>query len=168
MNGMLRRRKSNNVPYGPSSGTFIGYPIGIDEGKYSSIQNPSSAFAPANSSSYCAFYSNAIANDEAYIYLYFDTSGIPANAIVDAASVSVKVWQNGFSAKNIQVYSGAVLENSQTFSSSATKTFDLSNWSVNSIKNLRVKAYGKTSTTATDSGTFRVYGATLTVEWRLK
>ena len=152
--------------------TITLYPSSYDTEHYSwySTSNISRGYTSASSTTYSQINGNAYGG-EGYIYYKFDTSQIPDGATIDSVSCSVKLGINGNSTttpqKKVQMFTGTTAKGTATTAKTAVTTFDLDcgDWTLEEIRDIRVRPYMKEGTSTSPHYTISFYGATLTITY---
>ena len=152
--------------------TITLYPSSYDTEHYSwySTSNISRGYTSASSTTYSQINGNAYGG-EGYIYYKFDTSQIPNGATIDSVSCSVKLGINGNSTttpiKRVQMYTGTTAKGTATTAKTATTTYDLDcgDWTLEEIRDIRVRPYMKEGANTSAHYTISFYGATLTITY---
>jgi len=156
----------------PQQYTITLYPSSYDTEHYSwySTSNISRGYTSASSTTYAQINGNAYGG-EGYIYYKFDTSQIPDGATIDSVSCSVKLGINGNSTttpiKRVQMYTGTTAKGTATTAKTATTTYNLDcgDWTLEEIRDIRVRPYMKEGSNTSAHYTISFYGATLTITY---
>lgn len=164
----------------PHTGSLTVYPSGYiskdNDGSWQSIQNPGNAYGPANSSntSYSQIRLTAGSGANTYIYFTFDTSSIPSNATITSIGCVARIQFNTNTAsyvasKNAVMCSGTTAKSDPvtiTSTSVNNYTFTMNSWTRADLNDTRLKLYATRGTSNTSNNYyFRLYGATLTIEY---
>ena len=138
---------------------------------------PSNGATGSSSSTRACVFSNVGANAESYLVYGFDTSNIPANAIISSVTCTTEAscYSSGqyFTTKTIQLYSGTTAKGTATTitgngGTSASHTIDGGSWTRQELQNARVKIYIQRGTSNTSTAaSFSVWGSTLSVTYSL-
>ncbi len=138
---------------------------------------PSNGATGSSSSTRACVFSNVGTNAESYLVYGFDTSNIPANAIISSVTCTTlaSCYSNGqyFTTKTIQLYSGDTAKGTATTitgngSTSASHTIDGGSWTRQELTNAKVKIYVQRGTSNTSTAaSFSVWGSTLSVTYSL-
>lgn len=141
--------------------------------QYDSLNNPSRAYTDTSSTTYCNVYLTKGSQAETWVYFKFDTSSIPAGAVIDSVVAKVKIFINNTASANVQtrtcqMFTGTTEKGtSQNATTSAqVRTFSGVTWTREEIADCRVKFYAKRGSSNTDTTYyFRIYGAELEVTY---
>lgn len=168
--GSIIRTLTVSQDAGRQEHTITLYPTSYDTENYSwrTSSNISNGYTNSSSSNYAEF-GLVKSRGETYIYYKFDTSSIPDGAEIVSVSCTAKVLINGNSSttpqKKIQMATGTTLKGTASTASSTAKvyTLDVGEWTLSELRDIRIRPYAKTNTTA--NYTMRFYGATLTIKY---
>ena len=156
--------------------TMIFHPTSYDSSdcSYYSLSNVENGYANSNSGNYATVSSARGENAESWIYFKFDTSAIPAEAVINEISCTCKCSTNGndtsLPTRTIQLCSGTTLKGgaSNLNSGTAIKDMAVGSWTKAELQDARIKIYMKRSTSNVTSNYYaRFYGATLTVKYTI-
>ena len=109
-----------------------------------------------------------------YIYLTFNLSSIPANAIIDSVSCDVKAYIDKqttarIAEKQVQLFSGTIAKGTVTTiptSQSSIVSLDTGTWTREELDNLTLRFYAARGYTGTNNNYYiYIYGADLTIEY---
>lgn len=165
-----------NQDGGPQQYTLTKYPSSYDttDHSYYALTNPSNAYTNTSSTSYCRIRLTTGSQAETWIYFEFDTSSIPANAVIDEVSCSAKTYKSNGTTSNIaiarwQLYSGTTPKGDYATiaASQQVQTITNTSWTREEVSDLRLRMYAKRGTQNTSTNTFdiRLYGAELTIKY---
>lgn len=157
--------------------TYTGNPSSYDTSNYSyaSVSNLTRFYADTSSTNYGQVNLKTGRSAETYIYFKFDTSSIPAEAVINSVSCSVKALINNTSSsrinsRQVQLCTGTTLKGTAyTNVSTSATTFTVNggtSWTRNEVSNIGIRFYAKRGTSGTTSSYYyRLYGAVLTIEY---
>ncbi len=139
----------------------------------STVTDEDNACTGSDSSTYAEFFIGQRLNS--YAIWAFDTSAIPADAVINSVACEVTAYYNGTSSnvttKEVQLYSGSNAKGSAytlptSSSSSADRTFSLTtgSWTRAELDNIKLRFDGYYNGTYS-SYYFYIYGATLTINY---
>ena len=158
----------HTVTFNPSSYDTTDY-------SYDSVSNISRAYGSASSTNYARIYLTKGSRAETWIYFQFDTSSIPADAVINSVSCKVKCAidttnTSVVATRTLRLYSGTTSKgDSATFTNSTSTAVELSSnstWTRAEAGDIRIRAYVKRGTSqASTAHYFDFYGATLTVKY---
>lgn len=174
MNPLLIRRRGMMAAKNKLRYTIILTPSSYDDVNYDwlSASHIERGYTNAISSNY-AEITNAGRGAASYIYYKFDTSAIPDGANIISVSCDVKTSANGNPTttpiKRVQMFTGLTAKGAeQTMTSSVnTRTFNDATWTLSELRDIRVRAYTKSSTSTTANYVIKFYGATLTITYEI-
>lgn len=154
--------------------TLIVNPSGYDESRSSwrNVSNLENAYNNTENTTYANFGLRT-GTYLTYIYLTFNLSSIPANAVINSVSCNVKVCiesvnTSRIAEKQVQLFSGTEAKGTATtipFSVSIV-SLDTGTWTREELDNLTLRFYAKRGYTGTSNNYYiYVYGADLTIEY---
>lgn len=154
--------------------TLIVNPSGYDESRsaWRNVTNLQNAYNSTENTTYATFGLRT-GITETYVYLTFDLSSIPANAVINSVSCNVKVCiesvnTSRIAEKQVQLFSGTEAKGTATtipFSVSIV-SLDTGTWTREELDNLTLRFYAKRGYTGTSNNYYiYVYGADLTIEY---
>lgn len=153
--------------------TLIANPSGYDErSSWRNVTNLQNAYNGTENTTYATFGLQT-GTYLTYIYLTFDLSSIPANAIIDSVSCDVKsrienANTSRIAEKQVQLFNGTEAKGTVTtipFSTSIV-SLDTGTWTREELDNLTLRFYAKRGYTGTSNNYYiYVYGADLTIEY---
>lgn len=153
--------------------TLIANPSGYDErSSWRSVTNLQNAYNGTENTTYATFGLRT-GITETYVYLTFDLSSIPTNAIINSVSCDVKSRienQNTsrIAEKQVQLFSGTEAKGTATTipTSASIVSLDSETWTREELDNLTLRFYAKRGYTGTsNSYAIYIYGADLTIEY---
>lgn len=153
--------------------TLIANPSGYDErSSWRSVTNLENAYNNTENTTYATFGLQT-GSTLTYIYLTFDLSSIPANAVINSVSCDVKTNitnQNTarIAEKQVQLFSGTEAKGTDTTipTSVSIVSLDTGTWTREELDNLTLRFYAKRGYTGTSNNYYiYVYGADLTIEY---
>lgn len=102
-------------------------------------------------------------------YFIFNTSSIPANAVILSVTCKAKTYissTNGISPRSVCMYSGSTAKGTAQTLTGSVKTFTFSgvDWTRDELSNARIRIWA-TRTSGTTTSFMFFYGATLTVKY---
>lgn len=159
--------------------TISVHPVGYDQTHHSyasiSSQYPmSNAYTDSSSTTYAQVSWKTGSNAETYVYLKFDFSSIPVDAIIKSVTAKAKGYVNTTSSSRVvtrqmQLASGTTLKGSALTISTSTseQTFtNVGSWTRQELLDAGIRFYVKRGTSNTTSTyQLRLYGATMTVTY---
>lgn len=134
----------------------------------------SNAFADSDNTNYGEVYIKKGANAESYVYLKFDFSSIPANAVIKSVSAKGKGYSSAtassiIATRQMQLAAGTTLKGSALTLSNTEDEQTFSNvgsWTREELLNAGIRFYIKRKTSYTSNNyRLRMYGATMTVTY---
>lgn len=154
--------------------TLIVNPSGYDErsawkNAYS-LENAYNGTENTNRATFALKTDNALT----YIYLTFDLSSIPADAIINSVSCNVKASIDNANAariaqKQVQLFSGTEAKGTVTTiptSQSSIVSLDTGTWTREELDSLTLRFYAKRGYSGTSNNYYiYIYGADLTIEY---
>lgn len=154
--------------------TLIVNPSGYDESRsvWRNVTNLQNAYNSTENTTYATFGLRT-GTYLTYIYLTFDLSSIPANAVINSVSCNVKVRienanTSRIAEKQVQLFSGTEAKGTATtipFFESIV-SLDTGTWTREELDNLTLRFYAKRGYTGTSNNYYiYVYGADLTIEY---
>ena len=153
--------------------TLIVNPSGYDErSSWRNVTNLQNAYNGTENTTYATFGLRT-GITETYVYLTFDLSSIPTNAVINSVSCDVKTNitnQNTsrIAEKQVQLFSGTEAKGTVTtipFSVSIV-SLDTGTWTREELDNLTLRFYAERGYTGTSNNYYiYVYGADLTIEY---
>lgn len=154
--------------------TLIVNPSGYDESRsvWRNVTNLQNAYNSTENTTYATFGLRT-GTYLTYIYLTFDLSSIPANAVINSVSCNVKVRienanTSRIAEKQVQLFSDTEAKGTATtipFSASIV-SLDTGTWTREELDNLTLRFYAKRGYTGTSNNYYiYVYGADLTIEY---
>lgn len=166
-----------------SSGSLIAckrssqlYPSSYDTNDhvYYSIANMTNAYTNTTSSNYATIQLARGSEKETYIYLKFDTSSIPENAVIKRVSCSARCVINAAASdtyvpiKQMQLFTGTTAKGSAVTMSAAANAYSLhftsDNWTRSELNDIRLRLYAKRGTSNVNTSYyFSFYGAALDI-----
>lgn len=168
-------------------GTVSAHPTSYDTTNYSYQSISSSypienAYTDFDSTTLCQVNMTTGSQAETYVYLKFDFSSIPLDATILSITAKVKATIGTTSTKYVsqryvQFYTGTTEKTSAhamygVDASDPTVTFtstDMGTWTRSELQDVRLKFYAKRGSSSTStSRNFKIYGATMTVEYMLE
>lgn len=153
--------------------TLIVNPSGYDErSSWRNVSNLENAYNNTENTTYANFGLQT-GSTLTYIYLTFDLSSIPANAVINSVSCDVKANitnQNTarIAEKQVQLFSGTEAKGTATTipTSASIVSLDTGTWTREELDNLTLRFYAKRGYTGTSNNYYiYVYGADLTIEY---
>ena len=156
--------------------TLIANPSGYDESRsaWRNVTNLENAYNNTENTTYATFGLRT-GITETYVYLTFDLSSIPTNAVINSVSCDVKSRienQNAarIAEKQVQLFSDTEAKGTAiTMSTSLTPnivSLDTGTWTREELDNLTLRFYAKRGYTGTSNNYYiYVYGADLTIEY---
>ena len=158
----------------PQEHTITLYPSSYDMENYSwySISNVSRGYTSASSTSYASIVCDT-RGSEAYIYYKFDTTQIPDGATIESVECSVKLTISGNSTttpqKKVQMFTGTTAKGTASTGTLTVNThsLDCGEWTLEEIRDIRVRPYMKEGNTTTARYQINFYGATLTIKYTI-
>ena len=154
--------------------TLIVNPSGYDESRSAcrNVTNLENAYNSTENTTYATFGLRT-GITETYVYLTFDLSSIPANAVINSVSCDVKTNitnQNTarIAEKQVQLFSGTEAKGTDTTipTSVSIVSLDTGTWTREELDNLTLRFYAKRGYTGTSNNYYiYVYGADLTIEY---
>lgn len=161
---------------GPKQYTLTKNPSSYDttDHSYYALSNASEAYAGTSSATYCRIRLKTGSRAESWVYFKFDTSSIPANAVIDEVTCSAKTYKSNGTTANIaiarwQLYSGTTPKG--TYANipipGSVQTLTSTDWTREEVSDLRLRMYAQrgTSNTTVDTFDIRLYGAVLTIKY---
>lgn len=152
---------------------IITYPSSYDSNYAAySVSNLDNGLTDSSSSTYARINLTRGNNAQTYIYYNFSVN-IPADAIIDSVSCSVKcrMYNGTYSAsRTAQLYSGSTAKGSATTLPASTTPFALEcgSWTASELSNIKLGLHAtRSSSSNTQSSYFNFYGATLTVSYTI-
>lgn len=161
--------------------TLSAHPTSYDTTHYSYASISSShpitnAYTDSNSTSYAQVSWKTGSSAETYVYLKFNFSDIPANAVIKTVTAKAKGYVNTTNSSRVttrqmQLATGTTLKGSALTLSNSTseQTFSsVGTWTRNELLDAGIRYYVKRGSSNTSSTYYiRMYGATMTVtyEW---
>jgi hypothetical protein len=158
------------IPSGTTSKTFnpsaledhLGY-------NGASVTNPENACTNTGSTNYAELLLGG--GTVAYMLYAFDTTQILNNATINSVSCSAKISVSSTSTsitnKSVQLYAGSTAKGTAyTNVTTSTTPFNItagSNWTVNDVHNIKIRATATYS--RTNGYTLRIYGVNLTINY---
>lgn len=153
--------------------TLIVNPSGYDErSAWKSVSSLENAYNSTENTNRAAF---ALKTGSAltYIYLTFDLSSIPADAIINSVSCNVKSSIDSANAariaeKQVQLFSGTEAKGTATTipTSAGIVSLDTGTWTREELDNLTLRFYAARGYSGTSNGYYiYIYGADLTIEY---
>lgn len=153
--------------------TLIVNPSGYDErSAWKSVYSLENAYNSTESTDRATF---ALKTGDAltYIYLTFDLSSIPADAIINSVSCNVKAYIDNANAariaqKQVQLFSGTEAKGTATTipTSASIVSLDTGTWTREELDNLTLRFYAARGYTGTNNNYYiYIYGADLTIEY---
>ena len=155
--------------------TLIVNPSGYDErSSWRSVSNLQNAYNGTENTTYATFGLQT-GSTLTYIYLTFDLSSIPANAVINSVSCDVKSRienQNAarIAEKQVQLFSDTEAKGTATTipTSVSIVSLDTGTWTREELDNLTLRFYAKRGYSGTSNNYYiYVYGADLTIEYTL-
>lgn len=170
--GNITRQLTVSQEAGRQQHTLTLNPSSYDHEHYSwySAQNISNGYLGSGSTSYARITCDT-KGAEAYIHYKFDTSSIPDGATIDSVSCVVKVSISGNSTttpqKKVQMFTGTTAKGSESnvSSSASAITMDVGSWTLEELRDIRVRPYMKEASNASSRYYINFYGATLTIKY---
>lgn len=155
--------------------TLIANPSGYDErSSWRSVTNLQNAYNGTENTT-SATFGLQTGSTLTYIYLTFDLSSIPANAVINSVSCDVKSridHQNAarIAKKQVQLFSGTEAKGTAitmpTSSASSIASLDTGTWTREELDNLTLRFYAERGYSGTSNNYYiYVYGADLTIEY---
>ena len=154
--------------------TLIVNPSGYDESRsaWRNVTNLQNAYNSTENTTYATFGLRT-GITETYVYLTFDLSSIPANAIINSVSCNVKasiesVNTARIAQKQVQLFSGTEAKGTAITmpTSESIVPLDTGTWTREELDNLTLRFYAKRGYTGTSNNYYiYVYGADLTIEY---
>lgn len=154
--------------------TLIVNPSGYDESRsvWRNVTNLENAYNSTENTTYATFGLRT-GITETYVYLTFDLSSIPTNAVINSVSCDVKLRienQNTsrIAEKKVQLFSGTEAKGTATTIpiSVSIVSLDTGTWTREELDNLTLRFYAKRGYTGTSNNYYiYVYGADLTIEY---
>ena len=153
--------------------TLIVNPSGYDErSSWRSVTNLQNAYNGTENTTYATFGLQT-GSTLTYIYLTFDLSSIPANAVINSVSCDVKTNitnQNTarIAEKQVQLFNGIEAKGTATTipTSASIVSLDSGTWTREDLDNLALRFYAKRGYSGTSNNYYiYIYGADLTIEY---
>ena len=153
--------------------TLIVNPSGYDErSSWRSVSNLQNAYNGTENTTYATFGLQT-GSTLTYIYLTFDLSSIPANAVINSVSCDVKSRIENQTAariaeKQVQLFSGTEAKGTATTipTSVSIVSLDTGTWTREELDSLTLRFYAKRGYSGTSNNYYiYVYGADLTIEY---
>ena len=156
--------------------TLIVNPSGYDESRsaWRNVTNLQNAYNSIENTTYATFGLRT-GITETYVYLTFDLSSIPTNAVINSVSCDVKSRienQNAarIAEKQVQLFSGTEAKGTVTTMptslTSSIVSLDTGTWTREELDNLTLRFYAKRGYTGTSNNyNIYIYGADLTIEY---
>lgn len=148
------------------------YPSSYDtvNKSYYSASNISNGYTSASSTSYCTIVLARGEGAETYLYYNFDTSSLPANAIIHRVNCTARYYisnttSTNVASRNIQMFSNGTAKGSALSMGSLTgRSFPTVTWTRQELENVSIRVYAKRGTANTKTGyNIRFYGAYLDI-----
>lgn len=156
------------------TGQLVAYPNGYS-GSYSStngVTSSSNANTAANSTTRATVYAKTGSGIQTVFALTFNTSSIPANAVITNITFRFKASVSNtsrFSTVAAQMYAGSTAKGSSvSFRSTSATQRDVSigAWTRAELENMNLRLTATRGTSSTSSSaSIYVYGATLTIDY---
>lgn len=145
----------------------------INRTSWASVSNIQNGYATTSNNSPAYIYLKKGGAEETYIYYTFDTSLIPANAVINSVGCRVKVYISETSSarimqRNIQLFSGSTAKGNATTIDNMTGLFDLTlgNWTREELGNISLRVYAQRGYTGSNNNYYITFhGAELTIEY---
>ncbi len=153
--------------------TLIANPSGYDErSSWRSVNNLQNAYNGTENTTYATFGLQT-GSTLTYIYLTFDLSSIPANAVINSVSCDVKSRienQNAarIAEKQVQLFSDTEAKGTATTipTSVSIVSLDTGTWTREELDSLTLRFYAKRGYSGASNNYYiSVYGADLTIEY---
>lgn len=177
----MRSRRRLLMAASGSGGTWVPgsltvYPSSYDQedisvASFDTSHPVENGYTSAQSTSYASFGVVTGAGAESYIDYIFDTSPIPANAVITSVTATGKATCQNTSSKisvrRMMFMSGAVTKGYRTIGTTTSPyTIDVGTWTRAEVADARFRVFvRRSSTDPTYATTFRVYGATLVIDY---
>ena len=154
--------------------TLIANPSGYDErSSWRNVTNLEYAYNSTENTTR-AYFGLQTGSTLTYIYLTFNLSSIPANAIIDSVSCDVKAYIDNqttarIAEKQVQLFSGTIAKGTVTTiptSQSSIVSLDTGTWTREELDNLTLRFYAERGYAGTSNNyNIYIYGADLTIEY---
>ena len=160
----------------PQEYTLTKYPSSYDTTnyQYASMSNASRAYTSYDSTTYATINLTPGSQAETYVFFKFDTSSIPANAVIEEVSCTAKTYCSNASTANVAQKTVRLCfdttakgDYAQIATGSAgTQTIDGGSWTREEISDIRLRVYARRGTSnVNNTYSLRLYGATLTIKY---
>lgn len=184
MNTLLRRRSmiaaggGSPTPPGPEpvQHTITLYPSSYvsDDKQYASFNGVANGYGNTSSTSYAQMNLTTGAGAESWFYYKFDTSSIPADAIINSVSCSSKNYISSTDSsiatpRQWQLFSGTTPKGSSQGLRASVGVNSVGSggeWTREELQDCRLRLYAKRGDTSTSTTvSIRFYGANLTITY---
>lgn len=155
--------------------TLTLYPSGYvsDDYSYASISNVGNGYTASSSTTYARINLKTGSSAETYLYYTFDTPNIPDDAVICEVVCTAKArisnqTTSRISSRTVQLYSSSTAKGSSANLTTSASELSLTagDWTIDELRNLRLKLYAKRGTSLTSSSYYiRFYGATLIIKY---